>query len=417
MEYDRMSGLDSWLTESEQDFSLGAKATSYLPSATLDPSCNNANFELPDWMESREHLGLSNVKLFDVSFSQNFENDISQDHETVGIMDDYSTAIKPEDMLVPLSELLPQTSTPQGLSANLISLTSSSPKLIICMKKVAVRVPTRKPEDCSQSEVTVSSTALSSCIPNINGSQNVQLSNTVAADSICDADDLINEVVQMIGNEMDGNEFTTMNTSLDSSMDEADMDDLLSQLESSNADLDLSDFNSLGSEPASPVPIPSPVPSAGSLSPEQSVNDSLFLSFLSPDHNDKNSRANSPLHSEGELNENCIQSEVHSYSRSPRKSKASRKAPKSSPYLEDRRERKKEQNKQAALRYRQKKKQEDDELMSQIKAEEERQQQLKVKYSNIKQELIYLKKIMREVFIAKGILSEDSLKRKGHSKL
>merc|ERR1712042_305849 len=107
---------------------------------------------------------------------------------------------------------------------------------------------------------------------------------------------------------------------------------------------------------------------------------------------------------------NISQDELHSYSRASNKSKSSRRSygSRSTPYPETRRERKKEQNKQAALRYRQKKKQEDDDVLSLLRNEEEKQKELKEKYANIKQEMTYLKKIMREVLIAKGVLSEES---------
>merc|ERR1712179_527827 len=95
---------------------------------------------------------------------------------------------------------------------------------------------------------------------------------------------------------------------------------------------------------------------------------------------------------------NAGQDELHSYSRSTNKAKSSRRSygARSTPYPETRKERKKEQNKQAALRYRQKKKQEEDDVLSLLRN---------------KQEMTYLKKIMREVFIAKGVLSADLFKK------
>ena len=105
--------------------------------------------------------------------------------------------------------------------------------------------------------------------------------------------------------------------------------------------------------------------------------------------------------------------ETHSYSRSQRKAKSSRRTAgaRKAPYPEDRKERKKEQNKQAALRYRQKKKQEEDHIQDKIDAEEERQRKLQSKYSGLKQELKYLKKMMREMFLARGLLTEEALKK------
>ncbi|KAG7173430.1 cyclic AMP-dependent transcription factor ATF-4-like [Homarus americanus] len=407
MEYDRASDLQSWLFEDEQDFSLGAKATSYLPSATLDTNHDNANFELPDWMESRENLGLANVKLFDdVAFTQNLENDVSQSLDMVGILDDdYCTSIKPEDMLVPLSELQPQKSTPQGLSANPSSSTLPPPKIIICMKRVAVCSPITN-NDSFQGQSLDFSTAQSSSVPNIDITPNMQLAPPHEIGN-CDADGLINEMVQMIGKEGKLEEFNNISSSLDTSMYESDMEDLLLQLESSNSKLKMPEVSSLCSEPVSPISVPSPVPSAGSLSPSQATC-SFFSSHMSTDSNDKISSAHSPAYI-SDFSEKEYQSEVLAHSLSPRKRKSS--SLRSTPYPENRRERKKEQNKQAALRYRQKKKQEEEEFMSKIEAEEERQKQLKAKYSNLKQELTYLKKIMREVFIAKGVISEEAFKK------
>lgn len=466
--------------------------------------------ELPDWMESRENLGLTNVKLFDdVAFSQSIENDTGfQDVEVLSsVNDDGSTTIKPEDMLVPLSELKPQANTPQDLPATLLTSTTASPqRIVLCMKRVVVPAPSTNGNNASfHGQYQALSIGQPSSLPNTKLVQNVEVAPSLdTPTSTCDADSLINEVVQKIGNE-------------------ADMDDLLSQLETSCSQVDFSDVSSWGSEPASPVSFPSPVPSAGSLSPSQSTNDFLFHSLLSvsdkkdvpansqsyadvdltekcshsevhsdlhipqtskssctvstrqtlpypedkwasqkaqneqdalqhtlkkkledellsvpspvpsagslspnqsgnysffhllsPSDENKEEPANSPSFSVGDFVEDWGHSGVHSYSRSPRKSKSSRKVStaRTLPYPEDRRARKKEQNKQAALRYRQKKKQEDDVILSKIKAEEERQMQLKARYSNLKQELIYLKKIMREVFIVKGVLSEDAFRKK-----
>ncbi|XP_071521213.1 uncharacterized protein crc [Panulirus ornatus] len=510
MEYNWMSDLLAWPSKGEQDFSLGAKTTSYQPPATESNVIpEEACFELPDWMESRENLGLTNIKLFDdIAFSQNIETNTSFHDVDVdtSVNDEYSTTIKPEDMFVPLSELKPQIVEQKDLPAT-PSATSSPQKIIICTKRVTVPAPASNGNNSSShGEYQSLSIGQSFPQPNKNLVQNVEVVTPLdASTGICDADNLINEVVQKIGNE-------------------ADMEDLLSQLETSCSQVEFSDVSSWGSEPASPVSfpspvpsagslsptqsvteslfhslllfsdeknnvpakspsligvgdpaekcstsevhsfshslqkgksctvttphtlhsedggackrkqdeqstlqstkkkkweddellsVPSPVPSAGSLSPSQSMNDSFFHSLLSPGEN-KDVPAESSTSSVGDSAEEWSHSEVHSYSRLPRKSKSSRKvsSARSVPYPEDRRARKKEQNKQAALRYRQKKKQEDDDLLSKIKTEEEKQKQLKARYSNLKQELTYLKKIMREVFIAKGILSEESFKKK-----
>ncbi|XP_071452242.1 cyclic AMP-dependent transcription factor ATF-2-like isoform X2 [Hetaerina americana] len=71
---------------------------------------------------------------------------------------------------------------------------------------------------------------------------------------------------------------------------------------------------------------------------------------------------------------------------------------------EDRKERKKEQNKNAATRYRQKKKAEAEEVASEEKEMERMNDQLRVKAVDLAKEVSYLKKLMREMFKAKGML-------------
>jgi len=471
-----------WLSGGEQDFPLGAKATSCLPSATdLDHDYNSNNFELPEWMESRENLGLSNIDLFDdVKFPVKMEHDIVyRVNGMTELEDDYSQTMKPEDMLVPLSELQPETYTPQGIGANTLSAVPSIPKVSIRVSKVAIPEPENHTM-CSTStrpsfQINVmqpqNSTYLQIQQPQNSNYHQIQISEAIPPVGNApnyNADELLNELVTMATKEPNG--LTSLITSFDSSLVQAGMDDLLTQLESCNASQEMADVSPWGaSEPASPVSsvppspvfvssvpspvfvsspvssVPSPVPSVGSLSPQSTGGDrsfhqqtpthtiddtaiqpeygkeasSSFLSLLSPSTDDS-SFLSVPSPSlidddDDESESEYSRSEMHSYSRSPRKSKSSRKTSSSlrgTAHPEGRRERKKEQNKQAALRYRQKKKQEDDVLLSEIEVQEERQEKLKAKFSGLKQELTYLKKIMREVLIAKGTLSPDAFKKK-----
>jgi len=423
-----MYDLPSWVLESEEDFPLGAKATPFLPPATpLNNLSDNVGFDLPDWMESKEILGLDSVELFnDTEFLQalKYENSEFQGHGP-----EITSTIRPEDMLVPLSELQPHTSLSLGVSANPppsvqapvatnisgcmdlplsqlqphISIPQISadpipkfqapiPKIIVCKK-----VTTRNPLQIIERKFHT--------VPDI------QLVSPAIKCSTSDTDTLINEMVQMIGTNngfFNGSIAGIDNSVINSSMVEANMDDLLSQLESENSQLKDPNASSWNLEPSSPLPIPSPVPSTGCLSP-QSTQDSLFAAVLSPSEKSCGTEGSGTE----DLDDSLDQLEAHSYSRSPLKKKASRKfSSRKSPYSDDRRERKKEQNKQAALRYRQKKKQEDDEIMAKIHAEEDRQKELSMKHTKLKQELSCLKKIMRDLFIAKGILSEDSFKKK-----
>nr|WCZ69639.1 activating transcription factor-4 [Scylla paramamosain] len=505
------------MLESEEDFPLGAKTTSFLPPATATNAAANttttATYDLPEWMEGREILGLSSM----VDFPLSLQASTPQESTIFQLdNDNFSPVIKPEDMLVPLSELQPphtpainhlgltppatpppaltppatppRTLTPP-VSPPLVPVPLASPvspppaqanppipKIIIC-RKVTTAAAKSKPIQVNfqvlpaKQVPQITSNAqqqLSTAPPppslqskthesqvgamTFGGSQvEHQVSNVALVQpQTCDAEDLIDEIVQMISSNSSSGGFQSLeNLSFDASTMEASMEDLLSQLEASDSvtrsvdsepssssslspdffssvpapspqpesslpaslsvslppqspsdfasSSDLSEASSL----ASPAYLPSPVPSVGSLSPAPSNSESLYGENASCDDMKCLDEEWSPLE------------ETHSYSRSQRKARSSRRATgaRKTPYQEDRKERKKEQNKQAALRYRQKKKQEEDDLIEKIQAEEERQQKLKSKYSGLKQELSYLKKIMREVFMARGLLSEEALKK------
>lgn len=505
------------LMESEEDFPFGAKTTSFLPPATVTNTATTAVYDLPEWMEEgQEVLGLPYA----------IEDLLSQNNELKEEDDCWST-IKPEDMLVPLSELQPPhtpaspplATTPPVSPVHVpfsppsvpVSPTQAPaipapadaplPKIILC-RKVTTSSLKNKPAQMhyqimpvkQMPQVTPAAPQLLHTAPQISsmtsekshegqvavmhlgGSYEEPEINDMAlavpqsapdtqVPQTCDAEQLINEMVQMIGSSSTIGGFQGIEGgAFDSSMMEASMYDLLSQLEASEPDNTVIDstflsppspaptLTSLPSEspvsisvpsisvsespspsptpfitplpsespslsapsphpsefplPPSPISLPSPVPSVGSLSPAPSSS-----GFLSPSGDASPEREIleeewSPLE------------EAHSYSRSQRKARSSRRTPdaRKTPYPENRKERKKEQNKQAALRYRQKKKQEEDDMMALVRKEEERQQKLKSTYSGLKQELSYLKKIMREMFIARGTLTEEALKKAAEEK-
>lgn len=476
-------------------------------------------------MEGRELLELPDEGLFDNMPAPQPSTPLK---DSLMKMDeeeeDYCVTIKPEDMLVPLSELQPPTTpTPPPLAstppaspvhcysnfvpanppqvpasppqipapapapAAQVQVSAPLPKIIICRKvdtttlkakpvKVHYQVmPVRKMPQITPGTPLVSQTPLPvKQVPKISSgtpfftqtplsAPTVAPVNSLGGEAVarslvssqgklpttgsymdvphvtvsaeepppCDAEELINEMVQMIGNNNN-----IANTFFQGLEVEEGMEELLLKLEASNkansepnsqASLSVpvpsvspSSFGSASPHPSettfsgsisspahsestfpsSPLSLPSPVPSLGSLSPAQSTSDSLFP----PD--------------ETSSTEDCLEDwspleETHSYSKSTRKAKSSRRtsSARKTPYPEDRKERKKEQNKQAALRYRQKKKQEEDDLMGKIEVEEERQEKLRDTYKGLKQELGYLKKMMREMFMAKGMLSEEALKK------
>lgn len=430
-----------WLPGDKQDFPLGARATSYLPSATasaLNYDCN----DLPEWMENHHDLG------FDTNGFFNNQGSFDAD-------DDYTHAIRPDDMLVPLAELQQEEYTPQGLSACTVPKTTSTPKVIVKVNKFKV---SNSREFCnSYADFGCQNSHSQNVHPQNLSNQNNELVELMEDLEDFDANELMNELVN---SEKSANSVSEMFNQFDSSVVQGALNDLLSQLESDDANQEMIKIPLQNTEPLSPVYVPSPVPSIGNQSPQstehsfyqspnsyvgnelpQQKDDSgVFASLLSPseygastssvlesnlsvpspgDENDlsvlspldDNYSVSSPITSDSDdtVNNN-IESELHSYSRLPNKRKSSRKGS-SAPYPEGRKERKKEQNKQAALRYRQKKKTEDDKLMVQVEAEEERQKQLKKQYAGLKQELGYLKKLMREVLIANGTLSPEAFKK------
>lgn len=83
---------------------------------------------------------------------------------------------------------------------------------------------------------------------------------------------------------------------------------------------------------------------------------------------------------------------------SPKKKRLYRRSP------EDRTHRKKEQNKNAANRYRMKKKAEIEILLDEERGLTKVNDELQVKFSDIKREIKYLKGLMRELYQSKGLL-------------
>lgn len=457
-----MSGLTEWSPEGK-DFTFGAKTTSCLHPATDGhdvPLTSHDNFELPDWMEARNNLGLANIDLFeDVLLSNNIEDDIfpsniqdvilPNDMEDVMLPNDvedvmFSTNIEEarfpndiedsgltnnmEEILQPknIREKLPSSVQnkvctiypPQSLSTKPGSHAVEAPKITINLKRIKIPV--------APSKNTLKSNSLVCQLPT-----NKQIQSGIEEQPL-DTDHLLDELAQLVETDQI-QDFTKF----DSSMVEDNIQNLLSHLEVpefQNSPSETSPWNSL---PASPFSLPSPVPSCGSLSPSSSVNESFNVPSPSPvefGYCKTSSHASaSPWNSLDDNSQSTLnrsytddtvvmspgqsldttpnnQEEMHSYSQSYKK-RSKKSTPRATPYPEGKRERKKEQNKQAALRYRHKKKQEDDVIMAKIEAEEERQKQLKIKYSFLKQELACMKKIMREVFIKKGVISADAFKK------
>lgn len=488
-----MDPQGSWAQPKNEgsDFTYGAKTTSSLLPTT---NTNNVTFDLPQWMETPDFLGLDANTDWNSMFASSSGSSpciSEQVQECTDAVIDLNNKnildIKPEDMLVPLSRLQPKAS-----STNTILEAVPQPpvaiqpvpvepkKIVICVRKVSlpnakednpapcIVVSTPKRNILSKQAVPQYKSNLSIVAPKVAAVNPVVCSKSnifevpthqVVPHSIDNfipnkqqnhSDQILDELMQMIGSDIKPEELQLdeLTETLEAFDSGAFVDGTYSETKS----------NSFASESGYCLALPSPVPSVGSLSPCHSDNGFLSspqsvafvdmssmspkpcttvdtvdilsppasvrsdLNVLSPAPSVSEMSIGSPISSSHDTSYdtdsqnssfNAGQDELHSYSRSTYKAKSSRRSygARSTPYPETRRERKKEQNKQAALRYRQKKKQEEDDVLTLLKNEEERQKVLKEKYSNIKQEMTYLKKIMREVFVAKGVLSADSFKK------
>jgi len=485
----KMEPQGTWEPNYEvSDFTYGAKTTTSLPPTT---STNNVTVDLPNWVETPDFLGLdANADLWNSMFvtSSGINTNVSQQaQESTDVVIDLNNKdilnIRPEDMLVPLSQLQPKKPTTTMLQAipqpSLASQqTPVEPKkIVICVRKVSlpnakesnpapyIVVSPPKQNVTSQQVFPQYGSELSVVAPKA-----IALGAT-AGNQVMSPQHVVPQGVQsLIPNKQQDNLSDQLLDELmqmiDSNVKPEDLQlqDLTETLEAFDSDAfvegSYSDTKSItyASDHGCHA-LHSPVPSVGSLSPCHSEKNFLSpphsvafvdMSSQSPQHcstvdtlsilspppsvpSEVNVMSPAPSVSEFGVGSpsfsnhdtsfdasdsqdssfDVSQDELHSYSRSSNKSKSSRRSngARSTPYPESRRERKKEQNKQAALRYRQKKKQEEDDVLNLLRKEEEKQKELKEKYSNIKQEMTYLKKIMREVFIAKGVLSADSFNK------
>lgn len=121
-----------------------------------------------------------------------------------------------------------------------------------------------------------------------------------------------------------------------------------------------------------------------------------------PTFSDYSSSASSPCYSE---DHQCTALPLTEYQKESSSGKTKSKRSRKGNYkltAESRYLRKKEQNKQAALRYRAKKKQEDEQLLKTLKEEEDRKEKLEKKLSSVQQEASILRKLLKEMLIAKN---------------
>jgi len=428
-----------WAPEGKQNFTFGAKTSSCLPSAYSQDVLASAGFDLLSEWDQSGLVGLGDhVELVDgaalctetfeeASMQQNFFNAHMEADDA-----DLLRTMKTEDMMIPLSEMvdeevilpkIPNTgnddfcfvSQPAATSLPIViqpptPATSPPPK----RKKITITVRTVKKPCLAPVPIKIEKRSPPPIQVQPLDSQLTHLSET---------DVLLDELVRMVEKEEGSYDFLN----IDSSMVEENMNDLLAQLEdpTKTQQLAVKTENNMQcvnylitppaahmtSQQASPYHsdescYPTDLESAAS-SPRSTVDTSVIDSVVTSPASVIDQYISS---SEETLDDPEYSAEsCHTYTR--KRAPRGRRANAGKPYPEGRKERKKEQNKQAALRYRQKKKQEEDDFMGKIRAEEDRKKELTKQYNNIKQELSCMKKIMREVFIAKGLISPEAFKK------
>ncbi|KAG0721494.1 hypothetical protein GWK47_046349 [Chionoecetes opilio] len=169
------------LLESEEDFTFGAKTTPFLPPATTTTTTTahhaTPTYSLPDWMEGRDIIGLPDT-FQDLSLPLSPKDHYSLKLEEE-VEDDFYTTIKPEDMLVPLSELLPPhtpptpplpstpPATPPPAPATPLPAPATPvtplPKIIIC-RKVTTAAPKARPIQINYQVIPVKPKAMSASL-------------------------------------------------------------------------------------------------------------------------------------------------------------------------------------------------------------------------------------------------------------
>jgi len=283
-----MEPQGSWDQEpnfERSDFSYGAKTTTSLASAT---NTNNATtFDLPNWMETTDFLGLdANSDMWNNMFtsSPGINPSVSQPWETMAPTDaivDLDNKdilnIQPEDMLVPLSELQPKTTnitTDMQAIQQQPLVNQATPvqnqKIVICVRKVSV--PNNK-EKSPAPYIVVSppkqNVVTQQVVPQYSSELSVMAPKSVEMNQVgsSQSDQLLDELMQMIGSDV--------------RPEDLKLEDLTETLESFESFVDGTcteiKSNSYGSELNYCHALPSPVPSVGSLSPCHSDR-----GFLSP---------------------------------------------------------------------------------------------------------------------------------------
>jgi len=366
-----------WSTSPDQDFQYGAKAESYLSHTSASSSRKWVkNEDDNEWLDSYDCLG------------GNFDP-----FEDVLLPDGLS--IDPDEMFNKLEDTksieFSDLTEGLGLSANPF-LNSESHFPAKLQTEAPSQPPTFQNYDINCAKQIKLSKNPSKILINLKKVKVIQPGNTsqaVKANSSSElftADDCLNAI----------NDTTTIkdpDMTLKDFLKVGCADDILDELMEIVPHTEGSHIDQLSSY------ICNDSDSSGSESPSSSSIDSSTFSPGPINFSDDNTDCNS-------IDEDVLYS-LSVPSTSSRSYKSITKAKLSA---QEKRTKKMEQNKKAATRYRAKKKKEEMEALGKLRKEEKKHDELTEKYKGLKQEVKLLKKIMRDLFIARGVISADAFK-------
>lgn len=369
----------AWSRSLDQDFQYGAKAESYLSHTSTSLSREWVKNEVDnEWLDSYDCLGGNFDPFEDVLLPE-------------GI------SIDPDEMFKQFEDVKPiefsDLPTGQGLSANLF-LNSESHFPTNLRTEAPSQAPSFLIDDESSKKQNKLNKNPSKILINLKKVKIIQQTNTPqdakanSSSEIFTADDCLNVINE-------GTVIKDPDMTLKDFLKVGCADDILDELMEIIPHTEGSQINQISSY------ICDESDSSGSESPSCSSVDSSTFSpgfiNLSDDNTDCNS-----------IDEDALFS-LSMPSTSTRRSY--RSITKAKLTTQEKRHKKMEQNKKAATRYRAKKKKEEMEAMAKLREEESRHNQLTEKYKGLKQEVKLLKKIMRDLFIARGVVSADAFKK------
>lgn len=394
-----LSLLGGWSEKTNQDFQYGAKTESFLSHASASPQHQDLVKDVKnEWLNNYDYLGESFNPFEDVLIPDGISIDpdeMFKEFENVQSIEfvdspkgsglsanplpsgqDHFNPNTEVDAFIqsPVSFQHQATFEPQTFeidnSKKQIKLKKNPSRILINLKKVKVVHPTKTTHDV---QVVTSSKP--------NPSQEVFTTD--------DCLNVINETTKIKDPEMTLKDFLKVGCA----------DDILDELMEVVPQTEGRDIDQLTSYICNESDS-----SSGSESPSYSSSDSTFSPTFSPEYintSDDNLDFST-------IDEDALFSLSMPSTSSRRSYKSISKAKLS---IEEKKSKKMEQNKKAATRYRAKKKRQEMEVMEKLKVEEDRHNELTTKYKGLRQEVKLMKKIMRDLFIAQGIISADAFKK------